>query len=285
MLFRSGEVLLGRRVEECRYSEAAGRWEVRARTSSGETEARSADHVISTAAIRDLARMLDPPLEERVMRAAEALRYRDFLTVALIAQDRKPLPDNWIYIHDPSVKVGRVQNFKSWSPELVPDPALCCYGLEYFCFEGDGIWSMPDQELIGLATRELEQLGLLDCKDVQDGSVVRQSKAYPVYDDDYRQNVDTFAAELERRYPALHLAGRNGMHKYNNQDHAMMTAMLTTRNIVAGHKLYDVWKVNQDAQYLESGPTGDAMSASGLRMVPTRVREEKKGRSGRCRRP
>jgi protoporphyrinogen oxidase len=248
---------------------AAGRWEVRVRTATGEMEARSADHVISTAAIRDLAGMLDPPLVERAKRAAEALRYRDFLTVALIAKDRKPLPDNWIYIHDPSVKVGRVQNFKSWSPELIPDPSLCCYGLEYFCFEGDGIWSMPDQELIGLATTELEQLGLIDHRDVEDGCVVRQSKAYPVYDDDYRQNVGTFAAELEQRYPGLHLAGRNGMHKYNNQDHAMMTGMLTARNIVAGRKLYDVWKVNQDAQYLESG----------LRMVPTRVGERKQGRA------
>jgi protoporphyrinogen oxidase len=273
-----GEVLLGRRVEECRYQEAAGRWEIRARTSSGETEVRSADHVISTAAIRDLARMLDPPPMEGAMRAAEALRYRDFLTVALIAKDRKPLSDNWVYVHDPSVKVGRVQNFKSWSPELVPDPSLCCYGLEYFCFEGDGIWAMADQELIGLATRELEQLGLLDGKDVQDGSVVRQSKAYPVYDDDYRQNVDTFAAELDERYPGLHLAGRNGMHKYNNQDHAMMTAMLTARNIVAGHKLYDVWKVNQDAQYLENGRASDAISTSGVRMVPTPVRPAREGR-------
>jgi len=255
-----GEVLLDRRVEECRYSESAGRWEVRVRTASGEMETRSAGHVISTAAIRDLAGMLDPPLVEPAMRAAGALRYRDFLTVALIAKDRKPLPDNWIYIHDPSVKVGRVQNFKSWSPELIPDPSLCCYGLEYFCFEGDGIWTMPDQELIGLATRELDRLGLLDGKDVEDGCVVRQPKAYPVYDDDYRQNVETFAGELERHYPGLHLAGRNGMHKYNNQDHAMMTAMLTARNIVAGEKLYDVWKVNQDAEYHESG----------LRMVPTK---------------
>ena len=260
-----GEVLLGRRVEQCRYSEAAGRWEVRVRTASGETEARSADHVISTAAIKDLAGMLDPPPLEPAMQAAKALRYRDFLTVALIAKERKPLPDNWIYIHDPAVKVGRVQNFKSWSPELIPDPSLCCYGLEYFCFEGDGIWSMPDRELIGLATRELAQLGLVDHRDVVDGCVVRQSKAYPVYDDDYRRNVGVFVAELEQRYPGLHLAGRNGMHKYNNQDHAMMTGMLTARNIVAGRKVYDVWKVNQDALYIESG----------LRMVPTRVGEGK----------
>ena len=274
-----GEVLLGRRVEECRYSEAAGRWEVRVRTSSGETEARSADHVISTTAIRDLAGMLDPPLAEPALQAAEALRYRDFLTVALIAKDRKPLPDNWIYIHDPSVKVGRVQNFKSWSPELIPDPSLCCYGLEYFCFEGDGIWSMPDRELIGLATHELDRLGLLDRQDVEDGCVVRQPKAYPVYDDDYRRNVDTFAVELERSYPGLHLAGRNGMHKYNNQDHAMMTAMLTARNIVAGRKLYDVWKVNQDAEYHESGPAGDTVSTSGAPMVPARVHEGKQGRT------
>jgi protoporphyrinogen oxidase len=274
-----GEVLLGRRVEECRYSEAAGRWEVRARTASGEIETRAADCVISTTAIRDLAGMLDPPLAEPALQAAEALRYRDFLTVALIAKDRKPLPDNWIYIHDPSVKVGRVQNFKSWSPELIPDPSLCCYGLEYFCFEGDGIWSMPDRELIGLATHELDRLGLLDRQDVEDGCVVRQPKAYPVYDDDYRRNVDTFAVELERSYPGLHLAGRNGMHKYNNQDHAMMTAMLTARNIVAGRKLYDVWKVNQDAEYHESGPAGDTVSTSGAPMVPARVHEGKQGRT------
>ena len=152
--------------------------------------------------------MLDPPLAERAMRAAEALRYRDFLTVALIATDRKPLPDNWIYIHDPSVKVGRVQNFKSWSPELVPDPSLCCYGLEYFCFEGDGIWSMPDQELIGLATRELEQLGLLDGKDVQDGCVVRQSKAYPVYDAGY---LDIVA--LSARLPKARSASPTSPHR------------------------------------------------------------------------
>jgi protoporphyrinogen oxidase len=266
-----GQVLLGRRVETCRCDEKTGRWQVTARNANGELELRSADHIISSAAIRDVAAMLRPGLSDEAMNAAESLRYRDFLTVALISKDKLFLPDNWIYIHDPSVKVGRVQNFKSWSPELVPDPSLCCYGLEYFCFKGDGTWSMADDDLITLATQELHKLGLIDPADVLDGCVVRQAKAYPVYDDDYKQNVETFVKEVEQRYPTLHMVGRNGMHKYNNQDHAMMTAMLTARNIIAGRKLHDVWQVNQDAEYHESGTAGQQVSTSGLRMVPEKV--------------
>src|SRR5262249_26272284 len=159
--------------------------------------------------------------------------YRDFLTVALIVRERQPLPDNWIYIHDPNVKVGRVQNFKSWSPEMVPDPTLCCYGLEYFCFEGDGLWTSSDLELLELAKTELEKIGLAKASDVLDGCVVRQPKAYPVYDEHYAENVALVRKELEERFPTLHLVGRNGMHKYNNQDHAMMTAMLCVENILA----------------------------------------------------
>jgi len=176
------------------------------------------------------------------------------------------------------VQVGRIQNFRSWSPELVPDPALACYGLEYFCFAGDGLWTMPDAELVALASRELVQLGLARPGDVVDGHVVRQPKAYPVYDDDYARHVDTIRGEIGERFPNLHLVGRNGMHKYNNQDHAMMTAMLTVRNILAGRPLYDVWNVNQDAEYHEDGDRGaaarlgtDQAAASGLRQVPARV--------------
>lgn len=266
-----GEVLLGRRVEACSYDRKTNRWHIAARNSNGEIETGGADHVISSTAIRDLAGMLQPGLSDGAKRAAESLRYRDFLTVALISKDKLFLPDNWIYIHDPSVKVGRVQNFKSWSPELVPDPSLCCYGLEYFCFKGDGTWAMPDDDLIALATQELHKLGLVDPADVLDGCVVRQAKAYPVYDDDYKNNVETFAKEVEQRYPTLHMVGRNGMHKYNNQDHAMMTAMLTARNIIAGRKLHDVWQVNQDAEYHESGTAGQEVPTSGLRMVPEKV--------------
>ena len=183
--------------------------------------------------------------------AAANLKYRDFLVVALILKDRAKFDDNWLYIHDPQVKVGRIQNFKSWSPEMVPDPNLNCYGLEYFCFEGDGLWTASDSELVKLAASELITLGLADAADIVDGSVVRQPKAYPVYDGTYGASVKVIRDELEASYPGLHLVGRNGMHKYNNQDHAMMTAMLTVKNIVAGRRLYDVWCVNQDAEYHE----------------------------------
>jgi protoporphyrinogen oxidase len=164
-----------------------------------------------------------------------------------------------------------VQNFKSWSPEMVPDPSMTCYGLEYFCFEGDGLWNATDADLIELAKKELEKIGLAKASDVEDGCVVRQPKAYPVYDDDYSKHVDVIRAELTEKFPTLHLVGRNGMHKYNNQDHAMMTAMLCAENILAGRPVYDLWQVNQDAEYHESGSAGEKSGATGLRMVPGRV--------------
>jgi protoporphyrinogen oxidase len=272
-----GEILLGRRVSACKRFDD-GSWEVMAQGDDGQTSIVNGDHLISTTAIRDLCRMLEPAPRKKATDAANALRYRDFLTVALITKDRLFLPDNWIYVHDPGVKVGRIQNFKSWSPELVPDQRLSCYGLEYFCFEGDGVWTMPDADLIRLAAQEMHKLGLLNPNDVLDGCVVRQPKAYPVYDDYYKSNVKAFSDEIESNYSTLHLIGRNGMHKYNNQDHAMMTAMLTAKNIVAGEKLYNVWDVNQDAEYHESGSAGEEEAlekgASGLRMVPSRLIEE-----------
>jgi protoporphyrinogen oxidase len=167
--------------------------------------------------------------------------------------------------------VGRVQNFASWSPEMVPDENLACYGLEYFCFEGDGLWSSSDADLVALASRELESLGLVKAGDVIDGHVVRQPKAYPVYDDEYARHVETIRTEIERHYPGLHLVGRNGMHKYNNQDHAMMTAMLTARNIIAGEQLFDVWNVNQDAEYHEAGDRGAQVTDTSGRLVPRRL--------------
>jgi protoporphyrinogen oxidase len=226
--------------------------------------------VISSMPIRELGEILKPGLTDGAKKAANSLRYRDFLTVGLVLKERDAFDDNWIYIHDPKVKVGRIQNYKSWSPEMVPDPKYCCYGLEYFCFEGDGLWAMADKDLIELAKRELQQIGLGQASDVTDGCVIRQKKAYPVYDDLYATHVETVRREIDARYPNLHLVGRNGMHKYNNQDHAMMTAMLTAKNIVAGTLEYDVWQVNQDAEYHESGEAGE-QAASGLRAVPTRV--------------
>ena len=233
----------------------------------------TAEHVISSAPMRSLVRGLSPEASPAALDAAKSLNYRDFLTVVLIVKDKDRFTDNWIYIHEPSVMVGRIQNFKSWSPEMVPDPSLNCYGLEYFCFEGDGLWTSSDADLISRAKIEIEKIGLADPADVVDGCVVRQAKAYPVYDDDYAKNVDTIKKELDSRYPNMHLVGRNGMHKYNNQDHAMMTAMLCVENIKAGRQMYDLWEVNQDAEYHESGAAGDQkqLGATGLRMVPARV--------------
>jgi len=251
-----GAVLLGRRVTGCRYDAASRTWTVTVRRSDGGEEQFSGKHVISSMPIRELIALIEPKLPGEVLRSAGSLRYRDFLTVGLILHERNRFGDNWIYIHDPGVKMGRVQNYKSWSPEMVPDPESACYGLEYFCFEGDGLWTTPDSELIALATKELQQVGLADAGDVLDGCVIRQPKAYPVYDDDYKQHVDVVRRGIESHCPNLHLVGRNGMHKYNNQDHAMMTALLAARNIIAGKMDYDVWAVNQDAEYHESGEAG-----------------------------
>jgi protoporphyrinogen oxidase len=267
-----GKLGMGCRVMRCSYDEASGTWTVEYRDQLGDPQTIEAEHVISSAPMRELVCGLSPAVSERTKRAAESLKYRDFLTVMLILKNRQMFDDNWIYIHDPSVKVGRVQNFRSWSPEMVPEPDKVCYGLEYFCFEHDGLWDSSDNDLIELAKRELIQIGLGKEGDFVDGCVVRQKKAYPVYDDDYARHVATVRQELETRYPNLHLVGRNGMHKYNNQDHAMMTAMLCVENILADAKLYDLWQVNSDAEYHEAGPAAaDATNGSALRLVPTRV--------------
>jgi len=266
---QGGTIVMGAPV--CGLSRRpGGGWRVDFRQDDS-TRSLEADEVISSMPLRDLADCLQPGLPPEVRAAAAALRYRDFLTVALVVRPTRRFSDNWIYIHDPGVKVGRVQNFSSWSPEMVPDPALACYGLEYFCFEGDGLWAAADADLVRLAARELETLGLVAAGDVLDGHVVRQPKAYPVYDDGYARHVDTIRRGLDDACPGLHLVGRNGMHKYNNQDHAMMTAMLTVRNILAGRRVYDVWSVNQDAEYHEAGDRGGHVSDASGRLVPRRI--------------
>jgi protoporphyrinogen oxidase len=271
-----GKVEMGARVNGAAYDEAKEAWTVQFKDREGNQQAIEADHVISSAPMRELVCGVQPPVSDRTRRAAESLKYRDFLTVMLILKERNKFADNWIYIHDPRVKVGRVQNFKSWSSEMVPDPAMACYGLEYFCFEGDGLWEAKDEDLIELAKRELIQIGLAHEGDVVDGTVVRQKKAYPVYDDDYALHVAAIRQELDTKYPNLHLVGRNGMHKYNNQDHAMMTAMLCVENILADAKLYDLWQVNADAEYHEQGDeVSDDTTGSALRLVPNRVKEDR----------
>lgn len=266
---QGGHIHLGQHVTAIER-EAGGGWKITAEDQSGVERHFYCDHVISSMPMRELARSLVPSMPAFVAKAAEGLRYRDFLTVALILKDRNLFDDNWIYIHSPDVKVGRIQNFKSWSPEMVPDPTLTCYGLEYFCFEGDGLWTASDSELISLASAELIKLGLAAAGDIVDGTVMRQPKAYPVYDKDYQDQVTTIRETLDTCYQNLHLVGRNGMHKYNNQDHAMMTAMLTVKNILAGRQIYDVWRVNQDAEYHEDG---EAASPHKLEAVPSAIRD------------
>jgi protoporphyrinogen oxidase len=245
-----GSILMGQEVTGVERTPAHG-WLIRTRDNAGTISSYRADHVISSMPLRALAQSLAPALPSKVREASIGLRYRDFIVVAIILKDRNVFDDNWIYIHDPDVKVGRIQNFKSWSPEMVPEPGLTCYGMEYFCFENDGLWNSADSELIRLAMDELIRLGLASEDDIVEGTVVRQPKAYPVYDDQYKDRVATIRNALDTHYPGLHLVGRNGMHKYNNQDHAMMTAMLTVKNILAGRMVYDVWRVNQDAEYHE----------------------------------
>jgi protoporphyrinogen oxidase len=267
-----GQIEMGCKVVGCDYDATAETWNVSFQDRQGNVQKLEAEHVISSAPMRELVRGIKPAVSEPAKRAADSLKYRDFLTVMLILKNRDAFDDNWIYIHDPSVKVGRIQNFRSWSPEMVPDPDKACYGLEYFCFEHDGVWDSKDEELIELAKRELIKIGLAQEGDVLDGCVVRQKKAYPVYDDNYAAHVATIREELGSRYPNLHLVGRNGMHKYNNQDHAMMTAMLCVENILADSKLYDLWEVNQDAEYHEAGAAAEQeATGTALRLVPTRV--------------
>jgi protoporphyrinogen oxidase len=266
-----GQIEMGCKVIGCEHDAATEIWNLQFKDRQGNVQTLEAEHVISSAPMRELVRGIKPAVSEQAKQAADSLKYRDFLTVMLILKNRDAFDDNWIYIHDPSVKVGRIQNFRSWSPEMVPDADKACYGLEYFCFEHDGLWDSKDEELIELAKRELIQIGLAKDGDVLDGCVVRQKKAYPVYDDDYATHVATIREELDARYANLHLVGRNGMHKYNNQDHAMMTAMLCVENILADSQLYDLWEVNQDAEYHEAGAAAEETAGTALRLVPTRV--------------
>jgi protoporphyrinogen oxidase len=238
------------------------------RDRAGVVREHGGSQFVSSIPIRELIRLLEPAPPAAVLEAAGKLGYRDFISIALMIDRPNLFPDNWIYIHDPSVRVGRIQNFKNWSPDMVPDASKTCLGLEYFCFEGDGLWTMQDSALVDLAKKELAQLGICSAEEVFDGMVVRQQKAYPVYDDVYQARVQVIRDYLATSLPNLHLAGRNGMHKYNNQDHSMMTALLVARAIATGSQL-DPWKVNADAVYHEDIRVGEKDTTG--RQVPERL--------------
>lgn len=217
-------------------------------TPDGPQELTGTDFV-SSMPLRDLVERLDPPPPSEVLAAAGGLSYRDFLTVCVIVNRRELFPDNWIYVHDPAVKVGRIQNYKNWSADMVPDDSKTSLGLEYFCQQGDALWCAADEELIALAAQEIERIGLARAAEVCEGCVVRAPKAYPVYDTTYRAQLETvreFVDGLEN----LQTIGRNGLHRYDNQDHAMMTGMLAVRNALHGEG-HDLWSVNTDQEYHE----------------------------------
>jgi protoporphyrinogen oxidase len=241
-----GQVLLEHRVRAVEV-EGDRVVAVRVETSNGERRIEG-EHFITTMPLRSLIRAIDPPAPAAAIRAGEGLRYRDFILVALILDQPNLFPDNWIYVHTPGVRVGRIQNFNNWSPAMVPDAGRTCLGMEYFCFKGDDLWTTSDADLIALATRELKVLGLAEGARVVDGTVVRMPKAYPIYDGVYAGHLERIREHLEP-IANLHPIGRNGMHKYNNQDHSMLTAMMAVQNMQGA--MHDVWAVNTDGEYHE----------------------------------
>lgn len=215
----------------------------------GKTFRFTGDQFINSMPVSALVHRLDPPPPEPVLQAARGLKYRDFLIVSLVINREHLFPDNWLYIHSPEFQVGRIQNFKNWSPEMVPDSSKTCLGMEYFCSEGDELWEMSDEDLIQLAAQEIVGLELgVRPEDVEDGVVIRQHKAYPVYDGEYRQHLKVLQ-EYVKTFENLQTVGRNGMHRYNNQDHSMLTAMLAVKNILG--EQHDLWFVNTERSYHE----------------------------------
>jgi protoporphyrinogen oxidase len=206
-------------------------------------------YVISSLPLRTTVGITEPDAPVDVGDAARGLRYRDFLTVALVIENEQMFSDNWIYIHDPTVRVGRIQNFRSWSPWMVPNNTDASIGMEYFCFESDEVWEMADEDLVAMATRELQDLELARAEHVKMGFVVRVHKAYPMYDAQYPERVAAIRGWLDE-IPNLIQVGRNGLHRYNNSDHSMLTAMRAVENILTGAS-HDIWAVNADSVYHE----------------------------------
>ena len=245
---RGARLLLEHPVKAIRHR-AGSAESVVVETAEGETE-MACSSVISSMPLPRLVEAMDPAPPAEVLEAARGLTFRDFLTVAVTVPAGAAFDDNWIYIHSPDVRVGRVQNFRSWSPHMVPSEDMTCLGLEYFVFEGDDLWSTPDDELVKLAATELEKLGLVPADEVGGGWVVRMPKAYPMYSSGYQRHVDVLRGWLEANAANVWPVGRNGMHRYNNQDHSMFTAMLAVENVVLG-TAHDTWSVNVESEYHE----------------------------------
>ena len=245
-----GTVRVGTAVTRLHHD---GRRVDRVEVGDSHSETLQAGHVISSLPLGTLLERLDPLPPTDVLAAGRALRHRDFILVGLIVDAPSTFPDTWLYIHGREALVGRVQNFRNWSADMVPDAGHASLGMEYFCSVGDAVWSRTDAELLELATRELQVLDLAPGARVEDGCVIRQEKAYPVYDAGYRAHVETIRGYLAR-FENLQTIGRNGTHRYNNQDHAMLAGQLAARNVLG--ERHDVWAVNTEASYIEDSPVG-----------------------------
>ncbi len=238
-------------------------------SNHGRIESLSGAAFLSSMPLREFIEKLDPPPPMPVLEAARRLRFRGLMVVCLIVKRPELFPDNWIYIHDPAVKVGRIQNYKNWSPSMAGDASKTSLGMEYFASPGDALWRMSDDELIELARTEIERIGLAAAAEVEDGCVLRAAEAYPVYDADYRAALATvrqFVDGLQN----FQTIGRNGLHRYDNQDHAMMTGILAARNITLAER-NDLWSVNTDPEYHEEALVADKVIEEALARVFMRL--------------
>ncbi len=242
-----GIIQMGVRVKNCQFIPADQTWKIQL---EGANEVVIGDHLISSAPLGHFLSCLRPELNSKILAELSEFKYRGFITLALMFKGKNSFPDNWIYIHDERVKVARIQNYGNWSEHMVPSVEHVCYGLEFFCQENDEFWNLPDQEIFELAKKELKLLDIPFGHEEIDFKVIRSGKAYPVYDLNYGNRLDMIKKELEP-FSTLHLIGRSGLHRYNNQDHSIKTAMITVENILAGKKIYSPWQVNQDAEYIE----------------------------------
>jgi protoporphyrinogen oxidase len=244
---RGVDTIFNRKVDKIQNNKGRVEW-ISARSSDGEQIKLSADHFISSMPLRTLIESMQPVSPDEVLRAAAGLQYRDFITVVLIVDREEVFPDNWIYVHTPEVKMGRIQNYKNWSPDMVPDTSKTSLGLEYFTSEHEELWSWPDEKLIELGIKECVQLGFVERDEIRDGTVFRMKKAYPVYDQTRTENVAILQNYLEG-FENLQTIGRNGQHRYNNMDHSMLTGLFAARNIIG--EQHNVWSINVDSEYHE----------------------------------
>ena len=246
---RGGRVLLNSKINRVRH--VNGSIVIIDYMNDNQTRELELEHLISSMPVPELVSILEPRPPDKVIAAANRLSYRAFIIVILILNKKDVFRDQWVYIHSPDVRVGRIQNFRNWSKDMVPDPDKTSIGMEYFCNKGDDIWRMADDDLIDMASGELSRIGLAELSDIIDGYVARQPDAYPVYDDEYKENL-AIVKEYLRDIKNLQTIGRGGTHRYNNMDHSMLTAMRAVENIINGITSKDnIWAVNTEEEYHE----------------------------------